>query len=155
MIATRRTLLLGSVLAWPVAATRAEDLTSPVPGKRIALRGYDPVAYFTDNQPVAGVARYWYEYDDTVYLFASPEHRASFIADPDHYAPQYQGFCAMSVSIGERDEGLPGEWKIVDGRLYVFGRPGSVAMWDATPAQQQKAIIAQGRANWASTHPAN
>ena len=145
----RRAFAIGSLVAFSMTGARAEDVPSPVPGKRLALRGYDPVAYFTDNRPIQGVARYWYEFDDTVYLFANDEHRAAFIADPDHYAPQYQGYCTMAVSFGERFEGLPDVWTIKDGKLFVFARPTGVQDFAADEA----GTLARGRADWAATHP--
>jgi hypothetical protein len=131
------------------AGARAEPIPSPVPGRRVALRGYDPVGYFTVGRPIQGQPQYWYEFDDTVYLFASAANRAAFIADPEHYAPQYRGFCAMSVSFGERDEGLPEVWKIVDGKLFVFGKTDGVKDFET----DQPGFTARGQLNWASTHP--
>ena len=149
MLLPRRSLTVGAAVLSFAVSVRADDLVSPVPGKRVALRGYDPVAYFTDGRPVLGVAQYWYEFDDTVYLFANAGHRAAFIADPDHYASQYRGYCALSVSIGGHDEGLPGTWQILDGKLFVFGRTTGVQDF----ATDQPGIIARGQANWAAAHP--
>jgi hypothetical protein len=149
MLLPRRAFAIGSAIAFFITGARADEVSSPVPGKRVALRGYDPVAYFTDSRPLQGLPQYWYEFDDTVYLFASGEHRAAFIADPDHYAPQYRGYCAMSVSFGERDEGLPDVWKILDGKLFVFGKPYGVEVFAVDTA----ATIARGDTNWAATHP--
>jgi hypothetical protein len=146
---TRRALAIGLGIGWFTGALQAQEISSPVPGKRVALRGYDPVAYFTDSRPIQGIGNFWYEFDDTIYLFATVAHRDAFIADPEHYAPQYRGYCAMSVSIGGRDEGLPDVWEILDGKLYVFGRPTGVQDF----ATDQPGFIARGRVNWAETHP--
>jgi YHS domain-containing protein len=67
---------------------------------RIALKGYDPVAYFTDERPTIGDPQYQYEWDGAVYRFASAQHLALFKADPDHYLPQYNNWCAASVAKG-------------------------------------------------------
>ena len=133
----------GAVPAW------ADEIVSPVPGKRVALRGYDPVGYFTEGRPVPGSQHHWYEFDDTVYLFSSAEHRAAFVADPDHYAPQFRGFCALSVSIGGHDDGLPDVWKIIDGKLFVFGKPTGVEDFATDPT----GITTRARANWAAAYP--
>jgi YHS domain-containing protein len=146
---TRRGFFVGAAVALSAAVARADDIPSPVPGKRVALRGNDPVGYFTDGRPIPGVAQYWYEFDDTVYLFASAEHRALFVADPDHYAPQFRGFCAMSLAFGEQDEGLPDSWKIVDGKLFMFGRPSGPQDFAADEA----GFTARANATWAATHP--
>ena len=143
---TRRAVVTCLASVFLTAGARAADVASPVPGKRVALRGYDPVAYFTDGHPVQGDPRFWYEFDDTVYLFAGPEHRAVFVADPDHYAPIFRGFCAVSIAYGMKDEGLPDVWRIVDGKLFVFGRPEGPKDFAADPA----GITARARANWAA-----
>jgi hypothetical protein len=146
---SRRAFAATSSIAIFTRRARADDIPSPVPGKRVALRGYDPVGYFTDGRPIQGMPQYWYEFDDTVYLFANSAHRAAFIADPDHYAPQYQVYCAMAVSIGLRDEGLPDVWTIVDGKRFVIGRPNGLQDLAVDPT----GTIARGQANWAATHP--
>ena len=89
---------------------------------RIALKGYDPVAYFTDERPIVGDPQYQYEWDGAVYRFASAQHLALFKADPDHYLPQYNNWCAASVAKGEKVYGNPEHWLVVDGRLYLFGQ---------------------------------
>jgi YHS domain-containing protein len=90
---------------------------------RIALKGYDPVAYFTDERPIAGDPQYQYEWDGGVYRFASAQHLALFKADPDRYLPQYNNWCAASVAKGVKVYGNPEYWLVVDGRLYLFGAP--------------------------------
>jgi YHS domain-containing protein len=90
---------------------------------RIALKGYDPVAYFTDERATIGDPQYQYEWDGAVYRFASAQHLALFTADPDRYLPQYNNWCAASVARGEKVYGNPEWWLVVDGRLYLFGKP--------------------------------
>jgi YHS domain-containing protein len=89
----------------------------------IALKGYDPVAYFTDERAVVGDPQYQYEWDGAVYRFASAQHLTLFKADPDRYLPQYNNWCAASVAKGEKVYGNPEWWLVVDGRLYLFGKP--------------------------------
>jgi YHS domain-containing protein len=104
---------------------------------RVVLKGYDPVAYFTDGKPVPGDARYTYDFDDQRYQFASAKHRQMFMADPDKYSPQFSGYCTGSMSRGVRNEGHPEAWVILDGKLYVFGAPDS-----ATAARSKAAAEA-------------
>jgi len=88
---------------------------------RIAISGYDPVAYFTDGTPVRGASDVEYVWHSARWYFASAAHRDLFISDPEHYAPQYDGFCAMGAAV---DKGAhkytvdPQAWAIVDGKLY-------------------------------------
>lgn len=58
----------------------------------IAIKGYDPVAYFTEGRPVPGEAEYSHEWNGARWLFASKENRELFIQDPAAYAPQYGGY---------------------------------------------------------------
>jgi YHS domain-containing protein len=119
-------------------------LAADAAGARLALKGYDPVAYFTDHKPVKGSAQFTASYDDTTYWFANAAHRAAFVADPDHYAPQYDGFCAINVARGHKYEADPAAWKIADGRLYVFQGKQGVPMFTAQKAK----IVAEANANW-------
>jgi len=85
-----------------------------------AIRGYDPVAYFTEGEPVEGRPRHEAEWNGATWRFASAENRERFLADPEAYAPQYGGFCAWAVAArGELYSIDPHAWKIVDGRLYL------------------------------------
>lgn len=87
---------------------------------RLALKGYDPVAYFTESRPVKGTPELTHDWDGARYQFSSAKHRETFVANPDRYAPQYGGFCAGGMSLGKKAEANPELWKIVDGKLYVF-----------------------------------
>ena len=101
---------------WLASSVRAQDVV-------LAIKGYDPVAYFTDGHPVQGLADFEYVWDDHVYRFASAEHRNMFKADPVHYAPQFGNFCAMALAKGQVVVANPENWLISDGKLYVFGSP--------------------------------
>lgn len=88
---------------------------------RVAIKGYDPVAYFTDGKPVRGRASLAYDWDESRYYFSSARHRDLFAADPDRYAPRFSGFCTTAILEGDRYEADPAYWSIIDGKLYVFG----------------------------------
>jgi YHS domain-containing protein len=110
--------LIGLLISFPLAASAADQKDAA-----LAIKGYDPVAYFTDGHPVPGLPQFEYEWDDHVYRFASAEHRERFKADPVHYAPQFGNFCAMALAKGQVVVANPENWLISDGRLYVFGSP--------------------------------
>ena len=63
-----------------------------VTGEGIAIKGYDPVAYFTLNRPVKGQNEYHLVWNNAKWLFANKEHLAMFQMNPDKYAPQYGGY---------------------------------------------------------------
>jgi hypothetical protein len=103
-----------------MAEAPAAEAAAPPAGRRIALNGYDPVSYFTAGSPEKGSDEFWFAFDDAVYLFRSAEHRAMFAADPERYAPQYDGFCAAGISKGYKTEPDPEVWLIANGKLYVL-----------------------------------
>jgi len=88
----------------------------------LAIKGYDPVAYFTMGRPVRGLPGIEYEHAKLRYRFASNEHRELFRPDPERYAPQFGNYCAMALTRGELTEAEPEYWLIVDGKLYLFGK---------------------------------
>lgn len=91
----------------------------PPAGRRIALSGYDPVAYFTEKKPVKGNPQFTAEWKGAVWHFASAANRDLFKADPAKYAPQYGGYCAFGASEGYAVKTEPDAWSIVDGKLYL------------------------------------
>jgi hypothetical protein len=113
-------------------------------GRRIALRGYDPVAYFADGQPAKGSREFWYAFDDVIYLFRSAEHRAQFVADPERFAPQYDGYCAGGVSKGYKTEPDPEAWLIANGKLFVFEFQDRVPMFRKIIEE----VAAKANQNW-------
>jgi YHS domain-containing protein len=121
-----RYLLILSGLA---AMIFAQSPIAQAADQALALKGYDPVAYFTESRPMVGNPQYQHEWDGATYRFASAKHLELFKADPDRYLPQYKNWCAASVARGEKVYGNPEWWLVVDGGLYLFGKPmGAAAM---------------------------
>ena len=116
----RRALLSIGLTACVFGPAPVPARAAPPAGRRIAINGYDPVAYFTDAQPRKGSEAFWFAFDDAVYLFSSADNRAKFMADPERYAPQYAGFCAGGVSKGYKVEPDPEAWAIINGKLFLF-----------------------------------
>ena len=106
---------------------------------RVAMKGYDPVAYFTEQRPVKGVAGISHEWDDTHYHFSTNRHREMFAADPERYAPRFSGNCTSAVAKGMTYEADPEAWMIVDGRLYLFSSARARKEFEANPAALAKA----------------
>jgi hypothetical protein len=108
----------------------------------LAIKGYDPVAYFTLGKPTKGVPEFAYDWDDHRYLFVSAEHRDRFKAEPVRYAPQFGNYCAMALVKGLVVVADPENWLVSDGKLYVFGSPapaGPVLFQKDLPANVVKA----------------
>lgn len=95
----------------------------------LALRGYDPVSYFTDGAPTPGEIDITAEHNGATYRFASAEHKAMFEADPAKYAPQYGGYCAFGLAQGYKFDGDPQVWKIVEDKLYLNLSPKVSTIW--------------------------
>lgn len=97
----------------------AADIDMSADANDLAIKGYDPVAYFTQSQPVKGQQQFTATYKNTIYQFSSAKNRNLFKASPVKYAPQYGGFCAFGVTKGRKFETDPTAWRVVDGKLYL------------------------------------
>lgn len=109
-------------LALPTLASAAvPGATSAVNADNsgLALRGYDPVAYFDGGTPTKGVETISATYNGVRYLFASEAHRKAFQADPVRYLPEFGGFCAIGTSFGEKVDADPETGRVINGKLYV------------------------------------
>ena len=121
-------------LALPGPAAQADEAP-------LSISGYDTVAYFTEGRPVQGKAEFEYLWHKLRWRFASGEHRDLFVENPDRYAPQYDGYCAMGAAAGEaahKDTVDPETWAIVDGKLYLTHTTRTLDRWRQNPAQYIK-----------------
>ncbi len=107
---------------------------------RLSIGGYDPVAYFTDGKPLPGSSEFEYVWHDARWRFASAAHRDLFVKDPEHYAPQYDGYCALGVAWQQphKDTVDPNAWAIVDGKLYLTHTTRGLAAWQEKAAENIK-----------------
>ena len=94
-----------------------------------ALKGHDPVAYFTDGKPTMGSTDYTASADGATYYFASAGNRDQFLADPIKYTPEYGGYCALGVTRSMKITGDPKAWKIVADKLYINSSPNALVRW--------------------------
>ena len=85
----------------------------------LALKGHDPVAYFTASRPTPGLAQFTAQHQGATYRFASAANRDAFSVNPAKYAPAYGGFCAMGIALEKKLDVDPQAWRVVDGRLYL------------------------------------
>lgn len=90
----------------------------------VAIKGYDPVAYFEQGRAVKGSEEFRHEWLGQEWHFVKARHRDLFAEDPVKYVPQYGGYCSESHSVAEIE---PTAWRIVDGRLYLFFSEASAA----------------------------
>lgn len=119
--------LLGVVLALPVLAQSSAALNLDRDG--VAIKGHDPVAYFTMNKPVKGSPSFMAKHDGATYWFANAEHQQAFAAQPAKYVPQYGGYCAFGVAKGAKPDIDPTAFAVVDGKLYLNLNPDVQSRW--------------------------
>lgn len=58
----------------------------------VAIKGFDPVAYFTEGRPVMGSKEFEYAWMGAKWRFSRADYRDIFAKDPGQYAPQYGGY---------------------------------------------------------------
>jgi YHS domain-containing protein len=109
-----------------------------------AIRGYDPVAYFTQSRPVKGSPQFSHRWNGATWRFASAENRDRFAAAPEKYAPQYGGYCAYGVAGGYAVKIEPDAWSVVDGKLYLNYDRSVQKSWQA----DVPGYIRKADANW-------
>lgn len=94
-----------------------------------AIRGYDPVAYFTLGEPTRGSDQFTASWQGATYKFASAANLELFKAEPAAYVPQYGGYCAYAASKGATAGTVPDAWTIVEGKLYLNYSLGVRQRW--------------------------
>lgn len=134
-------VLLTSLLAFTAHAV--EPVNKSLIGD-VAIKGYDPVAYFADGKPAKGSKEFEHEWMDATWRFATAANRDAFAKSPEKYAPQYGGYCAYGVSRGYAVGVDPTAWKIVNGKLYLNYNHDVQKEWNKDPAGH----IVKADANW-------
>lgn len=126
------------------SASRPAAAQAPGRETKIAIKGYDVVAYFTLGKPTKGDPAISQVWDGTRYLFSSEEHRRLFAANPAKYAPQFNGHCAAALASGVKIEAEPEYWVLSDGRLFLFAAAIGPNMLSKDPS-----IASRAQENWA------
>ncbi len=130
---------------WAISAQLAHALDPTFADRKgNAIRGYDPVAYFTEGEPAKGSKEFSYDWNGATWRFVSQENQQAFAANPEKYAPQYGGYCAWAVSQGYTASTDPLAWNITDGRLFLNYSKSVQANW----LIEKEANITQGDINW-------
>lgn len=130
------------------AQTAAKRATTFNLENKVALQGYDPVAYFTQKKAVKGKSSITSTYEGVIYYFSTQANKEVFFKNPASYEPQYGGWCAYAMgSSGEKVEIDPETFKIVEGKLYVFYNAyfsNTLKSWNKDEANLKK----KADANW-------
>ena len=152
MTTTRYLLALAALLGLaalgtlsdPLAAQSAKPPVFTDFRSKLALDGYDAVAYFKGGKPVKGVDAHAVSWNGATWRFASAENKTAFEADPKAFAPQFGGYCAWAVSEGYTAKGDPNHWRIVDNKLYLNYNASVQTSW----AKDIPRRIVKGDKNW-------
>jgi YHS domain-containing protein len=117
----------------------------------LAIKGFDPVAYFTQGQAIKGNKDYALAYAGVTYYFSTAANKEIFKKDPAKYEPNYGGWCAYAMGAkGEKVEIDPRTFKIVDGKLNLFYNKffnNTLTDWNKDESNLKK----KADANWAKT----
>jgi hypothetical protein len=139
-------LLAGICMIWADFAARATTTERVVVNRfsGLAIEGFDPVAYFVDRHPELGLPEYEAAEAGAVWRFRNEGNRASFVAHPEVYGPQFGGYDPTDVARGVTFAGNPRFWVISDERLYLFGLETSRDAFAADPER----YLQQASARW-------
>jgi YHS domain-containing protein len=132
----------GVILYFSVGSFAASPVNMDKKG--VALKGYDPVAYFTMGKPVKGNQDFEYEWKGVKWWFSSKEHRTLFMKEPEKYAPQYGGYCAYGVAVNGLFDVEPDAWKVYEGKLYLNKDKKVQGLW----AKDIPGFLQKADMNW-------
>jgi YHS domain-containing protein len=134
----------------PIVAQNPSGKYSPVNAvaegneSRVMLKGADVVAYFVDNKFQPGLAQFSSHHEGVGFHFASAKHKALFDRDPKKYLPEFGGYCANGIAYGIPWGGDADTWKMIDGKLYIFGGQASKDAFEL----DQKGNLELARSYW-------
>lgn len=112
--------------------------------KRAALAGYDPVAYFTEGRATKGRIEHNSHHAGKQYFFASDAHRQMFERDPERFLPQFAGYCAYGVAMGQLFDVDPRTGQVIDDKLYLNLNRKILSEFN----QDARSYINQANDNW-------
>ena len=110
----------------------------------LAIEGFDPVAYFTESVAAQGSVAFEAREAGAVWRFRNEGNRASFVAHPEIYGPQFGGYDPVDLGRGVTYAGNPRFWVVAGQRLYLFGREENR---DAFAADAER-ILREANARW-------
>lgn len=102
--------------------TRATNLWNLDKKSKLAIKGYDPVAYFAEGGGAAtkGNPSISSDHNGATYYFATEEHKKQFLANPARYEPAHGGWCSWAMKDGDKVEVDPTKFIVKDNRLFLF-----------------------------------
>ena len=125
--------LAAAAYAFNPFAEKAEGVINTLGTDGIAIKGYDPVAYFSQGAPHKGKPEFTVEYKGAKWQFASAENKALFEANPEKYEPAYGGYCAYGVAQNALVKIEPDAWSIRNDKLYLNYDQNIQKRWSEKP----------------------
>jgi hypothetical protein len=114
----------------------------------LAIKGYDPVAYFASNKAILGNKKYAVKAEGMLYYCASARNMELFLKNYNKYEPQFGGWCAYAMGMsGEKVSVDPKTFKILNGKLYLFYNSyfnNTLNTWN----KDEKNLLSQANINW-------
>lgn len=137
--------LLGCLLAAPLVAKPAFAGCGAIQAVQgAAIGGVDPTGYFQQARVVIGTDAHRLMWHNAIWHFASRANMQAFESDPWAFAPQYGGFCALTLSDGAIAPSVPEAWAIHDGKLYLTKSLQARELWLQDPAP----LIVKADSHW-------
>src|SRR3984893_18626412 len=87
-----------ALVSLALAHTTERVITNRYSG--LAIGGYDVLAYFIDARPELGLPDFEAAQDGAVWRFRKEGNRASFVAHPEIYGPQFGGYAPTHPARG-------------------------------------------------------
>lgn len=105
----------------PSSSLKPVNAVADATDSRVMLKGADVVAYFTQSKYVQGDVNFKSDFEGVTFRFSSAENKALFDKEPKKYLPEYGGYCANGIAYGIPWGGDADTWKMINGKLYIFG----------------------------------
>ena len=109
-----------------------------------AIRGYDPVSFFSESKAVPGSDTLTYSWQGATWLFSSQANRELFRTSPEKYAPQYGGYCAYGAADGHKAPTETDTWTILNNKLYFNYNKEVRQSWN----KNRQALIEKADKQW-------
>jgi len=109
-----------------------------------AIRGYDPVAFFTESKSVKGNDSLNFEWNSATWNFSTVKNLNLFKSNPEMYAPQFGGYCAYGTAGNHKAPTQTDTWIIINNKLYFNYNQSVKQKW----ISQQESLIKQAEYHW-------
>lgn len=139
----KRTIIIAILAVFSIIQAKAQKSEIFAP-KGKAIKGYDPVAFFTESKPVKGADSLSYQWKEATWLFSSRQNLDAFTASPEKYAPQYGGYCAYGTAEGHKAPTQTDTWTVVNDKLYFNYNAKVKEIW----SKDQQNLILKADQKW-------